>query len=438
MGTKQIEKEFTRVLERPERDLEGRMLPAGTRVLFNPAAPSEFFKDTPQNRRRFLELGLAWTQETWERVWFLPPSEFSEAALRHLEAIRSARQAFVAALDENLRSLLGRPFPQVRGHPARNLLPLETGIRIRAVEKVADLSEHFCRALRDLSDTPRNRQWPPEYIELARSLNEMSVYCLRGWGKELHVVVTFASIVQPEKKAEPRWDGLGPAAADALREVYERWRAGERHRKPACVVFAVASLEKPRCEGLCSAGGKQWWVLSYRGDGGRWESLMPRAYGESAAFAGLLEVLRPETFRERVARVKRLVDEAAAEGGNVTVERIAERVGYRPETVREAFLALQDSNTSPYRLYRTSGGRVAIRLADPGEKVRLTAASFRPGFLARHALQLCGTAVGVGAWALRDALRISGVVGFAAFVGLVYATSCVQRVLNDRLAEPKE
>ncbi|MFO7876246.1 MAG: hypothetical protein R6U55_06665, partial [Desulfovermiculus sp.] len=38
---------FLRILQRDERDLDGRLLKAGTKVLFNPIQPEAIREDTP-------------------------------------------------------------------------------------------------------------------------------------------------------------------------------------------------------------------------------------------------------------------------------------------------------------------------------------------------------------------------------------------------------
>ena len=53
--------DFIRVLERDGRDVDGKLLKCGSKVLCHPSEPEIFREDSPANRQEFLRLDQTWS-----------------------------------------------------------------------------------------------------------------------------------------------------------------------------------------------------------------------------------------------------------------------------------------------------------------------------------------------------------------------------------------
>jgi hypothetical protein len=106
-----VERGFVRVLEHEARDIEQKLLRAGAAVLCHPLAPEEFLEDTPANRSKFIALDCAWTEKARQRIWFPEISGLSPGLLEQIDRIRSAKGKFFSAVQDNVVTSAGSPFP---------------------------------------------------------------------------------------------------------------------------------------------------------------------------------------------------------------------------------------------------------------------------------------------------------------------------------------
>jgi hypothetical protein len=432
-----------RVLDRDDREeldgrpRAGRLLKAGARVLEDRFARDVFREASRENEEEFRRRDLTWADDSWRRAWFLEPRQFAGEAAAKLETARIARERFTAAVHQNITAAQGEPFPRLRAPWWFNLLPFEWEPKVKCISQVADLTETVARIIERCSGSPAGLAWPEQWHDLLRGLNDVRVYSISRGRSSAHVVSAFVTALNAPKQAGPVVLPLDQVLIDAVQDAYSAWRKARGGRQPVFAFISFGSIECPSA-GPSAAAGDYWLLFSCPDSAGRWKTNVPRRFGDRPAIREFVDRLKPETAPERVSCIKDCVDELIPEGGNVTVERVKNRTGYRKSTIRRAFLTLQDQAGDAYRMYKTTDGQYAIRKSKPGERINVGAGSFRRGFARRHGLRLVGTAMGVGGWLIRGMLDISGITGFVVLVLMVYVTSCIQSVLNRRAEENKE
>ena len=431
---------YVRVLEREGRDLEQKLLRAGTAVLCAPEAREEFFEDNPGNRAKFLALDCAWTEPARQRVWFPAIASLSPALVAQLDRIRSARVSFFAAIQENVLASLGTPFPEVHAPRWIHLLPYEWEPKIKGARQIADLTGRFFEAARKQSGARADLAWPAEWEGLVEALNPVLVYQVEGFGSRAHVVVALATRFRLRRQAEPQIVPVDQAYVDAVQTVYREWRAEKREH--ADFAFFTVGTAGPLADNLAGLAAADHWVtLSCQLDSKEWEMRLPPASGYRPCLRDFLDRLKPESRNERIDRIETCVKEVFVEGGNATVERVKRASGYRRSNVREAFFELQKRSADVYRVW-TKDGQLAIRKAPQGEPIRITAAGPGPQLLRRHGLRVAsvglGAAVGVLGSLYQQWLGVSGLAGLSLAVPILYVGSCLQAAINRRADKERE
>jgi len=430
--------EYVRTLTRDERDVDGKLLRMGARVLCHPSAPEELREDTPQNRQEFLRLDFAWTDGVRQRVWFPDVHELSNGFRQEIESVRAAEKAFASAIDDNMLSARKQDFPIVHLPWWFSLLPYEWEPKVRQVEKVADLSGEVTVTIGENAGGPQGLAWPQAWSDFLGSLNKVTVYRLGGKLGAVHVVAAYVTRMKLAKHAAPEIVPPGPLMIDAVLGAYRQWQKHSGDPAPGFAFLTLGSCSEWPQEMAGSAAGDHWVLLSDIGTDGNWKVRAPPRFADRLSLRNFLDRLKPETCQQRVSRVKHEVDGLIATGfeGNIHVERITKATGYRRTAVREAMLAMQESGH--YRLFRMPDNRVAIRRAEPRERVGLTSASFRRSFLRRHALRFMGAAVGAAPWLVRDLLALSNRASLAIFLAVLYIANQIQSAINRRASEDKE
>jgi hypothetical protein len=427
-----------RILDREDREaLEsrpraGRVLKAGVRVLEDRFARDIFREATPGNEAEFQRRDGTWTDESWRRAWFLAPDQFPAQAAAKLASIRAARERFASAIHQNVLSAKGMPFPSLRVPWWYSILPLEWEPKIRSVEQVANLTEGVVGVLAGRSGSPPGLAWPKPWHDLLAGLNDVRVYAVRRGGKVAFIVAAFVTPVTVQKQSAPAVAPLDQYRVDAVQKTYAAWRQTWSGPPPVFTFMTLGGMECPSADFTVAAAGDYWLLYSCPDSAGRWQTSIPRRFGDRSGIRDFVDCLKPETAPERVSRVKDGVDELIPAGEAITLAMIKSRTGYRKSVVRRAFFVLQDRAGDAYHVYKTKEGQYAIRPARSGEKVSLKAGSFHRSFVRQHGIRLIGAAVGVGGWALRGLFDISGVSGFVLLVLLVYVTSCIQNAINRR------
>lgn len=426
-------KDFVRVLDRDERDLDGRLVKSGSAVLCHPSQPQAFRADSPANRQEFLRQDRTWTPEARQRIWFPPVATMPANLAGRIEACRSAKKAFLAAVDENMVLATGRPIPEVQSLPFWfPLLAWEP--RIREVAQVADLSDALAGRMMQASRVPPEVAWPQDWQQQMRDLNAVKVYALRGMTATVHVVAAFVTPVRCRAGGAPELLPPSQSTVDAVQGAFQEWQRGHGQNRPAFTFFTIGSAQAWPEEMTGHAASDHWLVMSSPGKDGTWETRTPPRFADRLSLRNFLDRLKPVTQQQQISRIKCCVDELLNSGyeGNVHLEKIAKETGYRRTAVRDALAALRDSGH--YRLYETAEGVLAVDSRTATLGTPATPARHRHRWLIR--LALLGPAIGVAIWFLRDVI-IGKPFDFGSFlvsVPLAYAGEW----LNTRLRKWQE
>jgi hypothetical protein len=408
-------RDFVRVLQRDERDLDGKLLRSGSVVLCHPSQPEAFREDSHANREEFVRQDRTWTPEVRQRLWFPPVSHMPSDFTHQVETCRAARKAFLAAIDENMVLAKDQPIPEVQSLPLWfDLLAWEP--RIKTVSEVADLSESFATRMAQDNGVPPQVAWPKEWGQQLADLNTVKVYALNGLTATIHVVATVATPIRFHAGSNPEILPPDQGTADLIRDVYRQWVCTGRHNRPTFTFFTVGSALPWPAEVTGQAAGDHWLIVSHLSDNDEWETRTPPRFADRLSLRNFLDRLRPVTQQQRVSRIKSLVDDLLDCGyeGNIRLEKIAKETGYRRTAVRDALLTLR--NSGHYRLYKTSGGDIAVGAATSGAGIPATPSRLRSGWLPR--LACLGPAIGVGIWFAKDVI-IGRPFEFQSFVVLL-------------------
>lgn len=455
---------LARPLSREARDVNEALHPAGTRVLMDPLDPGLFLPDGPAQRKAFLLRDCTWSDATRQRLWFppvgAPDSTLPQAVLR----LREVKIKAGGALDANLRSCPGAPFPPVR-HPRWLdwLVPYEWVPKIRQVTRIADLTPRLVEFLKLDAGVPTTLTWPADWHELLQSLNSLQLFEVQGSGRSARVLVGFIQRLRLRRAG--RTDGSPESAlppldnefVTALTSRFQSWCDADpalHHAGPLFMGLAMASDLRPdltwqRHQGI-------WTVVTRRLAPAPVDAYSPPAPlcqvpDEAHRFRpslpegrDFLDRLKPESDEERATCVRGWVDFVnEVEGGNASVAKIAHKTGYRRSVVLRAFFGLQRDRDYRVRelpdrtLQRDE--RVVLTRARPGEGISITAELFSPSWLRRHALRIGAVALGVGvnhlAVYLQSRLGSGGWVGTTGFILallIMYLGSQLQARINRR------
>ena len=430
-----FETRFVSALEEDGRDIEGRLLPLGTRILANPKAPHEFMEYTPANRQQFVVGHHAWTAGTRSAEWFPCLRDLPASFHEDIERAQSAKLNFMTAIEENVQASVGRAFPDMRVPSFVALLPWQH--RVKHADSAGDETDVLVKVLLREAGCPADTTVPNEWETALASINGLKLFKVSSVHAEFVVAAAFVSAIRFADG--PSLTAPGPATVDLIRNVTSE-RLCELGNGGENASFVTIGATSPWPSGIeLPSEGATCIVLASQKTSGEWATVLPPVFATKPVFRDFIDRLKPETRQQRISRIKTAVDKVLDTGyeGNLTVEKVAKETAYRRTQVRNAFLALQKSGH--YRIYRRKGDKqVAIRMSTPGEPISLTASAFRPGWLRRHILHLCGAACCVGGWGIKDFIPVHGVMGALLFIFVIHVTGLMQKELNRRAAEKKE
>ena len=411
-------REYVRSLEDDERDIEGKLLKRGTRVLCHPSQPEAVREDNPANRQEFLRFDRTWSPQVRRGVWFPPLSGMTDGLADQTEYRRTAKKTFLAAIDENIISAKQQPIPEVKTLPPWFAV-IAWEPKIKETVLLADLTENLAGQVAGKSGVPQQVEWPDEWRKWLLSMNGLKVYALSGMTATVHVIAAVIGCVRFQAPGKPGLSSPGQDAIDMVRDVYNQWsQSSGKHAAFAFFTIASASPWPGQITG--HAAGDHWLVVSNLESNGTWRTSAPPRFADRLSLRNFLDRLYPETRQQRISRIKRFVDGLLESyyDGNINLEKIAKETGYRRTTIRDALLTFQDSGH--YRVYRTSAGVLAVgsKTSQIGTTVKGDIAS--RDWLAR--VTCLGPAVSVGIWFAKDLIlgRPFQVWGFVTMIPLAY------------------
>ena len=344
---------YRRTLDADGRDVDSKLVPKGTSVLCHPLAPAVFKEDTAENGVEFRRRDCTWTDDLRRQVWFPAAAGLPAECRKSLDAARAAREAFAANLRENMLSAVGAALPEINLPLWFVLVPWEA--RIRSVREAADLTAEWVAAWQGKSGAPPDLAWPAEWTDLAVGLNQVKVYAMAGMRAEVHVV----ALLRPHPGRPPALEAPGPEVAEGVRTAYEQWLASTGRSRPAFVYFTLGAARPWSKELQGCAAGDHWMVYSHSPNGQAWETRRPPRFADRRSLADFTDRLAPETRQQRISRIKDVVDDLLdTQDGNVHLELVKKRTGYRRTAIRDAFAAMQERGG--YRVYRTRDKVLAI------------------------------------------------------------------------------
>lgn len=432
---------YLRDLDKPAPDQSapngnGALLRAGTRVLFNPIAPDEIMRDTPENRVKFEQLDRAWTVRTRQQVWFPPVDSLTTAFRDRLDAARANRDRFLSAIEENLRRAEGTPFPRLHVSKWAAFVPYEWEPKIQQVNLAADLSAKLAAELQRHMGVRADLPWPDEWTERIAGVTALKVFRVSGLAGLCHVVAAFLTPIQFARAGNPQFAVVTQQMLEAVHEVYENWNSEAAHGRP-CAAFFTLAVEGDLPDYLhVPASGTHWDMLvAFRPDGA-WTVPPPRQEIERLSMRDFLDRLKPETLEQRVSRIRKCLDEQLENfRGNVSETRVKQLLGCRRSQVREGFFILQARHPDLYRLKLIANDELAVERPKPGEGIAITAPASIRRAVRKHALGLISLAVGatlaVGSAKLREHLGWAW-LSFSTGILIAYFGQVLQKEINQR------
>lgn len=359
---------FVRVLSEEQRDRDGRLLPAGTQVVYNPVEPGQFLEYTPGNWADFEEGHYAWSAEAIQKVWF---PHTGGGIRKGLDSLRSAKQQFCETIIANLETAAGKALPGAESALAA-LLPWEP--KVSKVEMAADLTVQVAAAMRRHAGVPEGVDWPAQWAEALTATNSLQVHTLKAFGSVVHVLVGFVSALRFQPNKSPEVLAPGQELADTCCDTYQRWCDSSGAKKPRYVYATFGSAEPwpPNVTGI--KGKDRLTLYSSRLAGAEdWEVRLPEHGPVAAEVRDFLERLKPLPPGRRINRIREIIDEEldCGSGAPVHVKWLYDKLQgqYSRNAIAEAMFCLQDAGD--YRLYWTRRDELAIDrdLDRPGPKI---------------------------------------------------------------------
>ena len=428
---------YVRVLADEERDMDGKLWRAGTKVLCHPLEPSVFREDTSASRDEFERRYRAWTPETQRLVWF--PAKVPPEWRGRLDKARSDSDQFLEAIQRNVLEARRELMPEIRQPLWTHLLPFAVKIsRAGVAERLPDAPAEIARLH---AGVPAEVPWPDNWQTELAGLNDLRVYRLEGTGSVIHVVSAFLTKMRFRRDDRPEILPPDQDMVHAVHERYKQWLQWQSGPKPSFTFFTLGS-SAPWPAGVEPVAASDYWLIYSHGeDEGAWTSRMPECFSACPGLRRFMSRLKPETEDQRIARIKTVIDAYLATGDTapIHVRYIRSQIDppYAREAVEEALFKLQDRGD--YRLFLTQRGELAIdqKLDAPGGKV--TRKNYGRGWLKRNAAMLIGPLIGLGFWALRDLMtgHEFHLWSLAAAIPLAYMGRLIDRTVQ-RYVEAKE
>lgn len=421
-----FEGKYVYTLRRDHRDMEGKLLRAGTRVIYNPQAPDEVMESTDAHRRRFVENGYGWSDRIRQVSWFRAPETWEIDLTTGLAQARARCQQFTGAIDENLMAGVGRAIPDINLSPL--LYALAWMPKVRRIECIANLTESLVAALCRLGQVPEGITPTRQWQDALNHCNQLKVYQVQSKVGQFHVVCGF---ITPLSFSAGQAAAITPAGAewiDLIQSIYKDWQSSSQKVKYTFYSLGSASTWTNETESHSTSDSLV--LLSEVKEVDQWQTQSPPHFAASAYLRNFIERLHPETQQQKISRIKSAVDEYVSENyeGNILLEKIATNTGFRRSMIQEAFKAMQRSGH--YECYRVNND-LAIRFIK-GRKPKSIRIDTESCFLKYHGGILIGAFLSVVFWRLGDTFgpETLGLLSILVAVIFVYIGKCLEILIQ--------
>jgi len=431
-GPAAFEQRYVTTLRRETRDVEGKLLKAGTRVIRHPNVASEVMADTPANRDRFRKQHHAWSDRARQAAWFPPRSQWDESLRTSLTRAHQQCREFLSATDDNISSAAGRPLPDI--HLPLWRYGLASIPKAKEARKVADLTEQFAREVCARGSLPAGIEPPDEWMGTLMGICRMQVYSVAGRAGRFHVVSAFATPLCFRAGAVPEVETSCPVILDIVERLYRDWAASQASVRFTFFTVGSATGWTDGMKG--SAGGRAWTLLSWPDGSDRWQTSAPAHFASRLSLRNFLERLYPETRQQQVSRVKSIVDgyiKGDYDAGHILLEKVVRQTGYRRTVIRGAFSAMQDSGH--YKCYRVED-QIAIGKASARSKgIRLQPVT--PAVVKYHLAVLLSVLVPLLGWRVASYYETGHYRWWALWIVLpfAYIGLCMEIALKRRQSD---
>ena len=367
---------YIRLLDHDARDIEGKLLKQGTRVLFNPKQYELIKEDNESNRRTFIHQDFTWAAELRQSLWFPSLDSLSEELQQKAEKYRIARISFIEGVEENLKDSIQHSFlPAVRPFSLLSTL-LAWGQKIKYVQEKANLTDNLLKLLIPKSGVPHEVSIPLEWETWLREFVEFKIFEVGGSIFKFHVAVMIAPSFQFQIPGIIEFKSPGTEIIDSAMGLYDEWSKEENAHVPY-VFYSLGSLLPWMQGNHARLAARHCTVLSWFYQEESWFTEIPSTINYPGSVESFLEHLKPETSAMQCKRIKEYIDEKLNSGfeGYLDIVMIARETGYSIHNIKK-FLRIIAERDKNYRLFRTPKGKMAISKRESllGNEIRLPTA----------------------------------------------------------------
>ncbi len=421
-----FEDKYVRKLEQDTRDIHGRLLKCGMKVLSAPDEPGQILEDTPANRARFEKDGFACGPDAVGRKWFPPVQELPADFTGSLNKAKAACGEFMHALNYNLKESKGQPLPDINLPGWYRLLAWMP--KVSHVSIAADLTGELLEKLIADSRIPEHVEMPDLWRTELAGVNSLKVFSVRGIGVEFQVVTGFVTPVR-FSCGNPAIVQASQATANIIKDIYDQW-SGKSGGAVTYTFYSLASYSGWSDEVTGYVGGDCWKMLSSPSDNG-WLNLAPRTFEPGYYTRNFLFRLYPETSSQRVERIRRIIEEHRENGedGNLHLDKVSRLTGISHELTKLTFDRMQ--NSDDFHCYKTPSGKIAITKQDGKTKSGKINLSPEPGVVKSHVLGFLATFIAVAAWQIGGYFSKGNIwVGLLLLPVLIYVAQCLETIIK--------
>lgn len=431
-STNLFEETYVYTLRRVARDIERKLLTAGTRVIRHPDAPDQILEDTPVNRRIFTEKHYAWSDEVRRQSMFPSPTSLSNSLTNKISQSRALCQEFSAAIDNNIKASVGHSIPDI------NLSPMLYGLawmpKIKKVDIAADLSDELIKAICRNGHIPEDVTPPPEWKNILQGANCLKVYYLSSKFGNFSVVSAYVTPFDFSKPGNITITKMNSEITEIVQNIYRAW-AKKQHSETKFAFYTIGNSQQ-LIEGAKGISGSNHLILlSGLDKQKKWQTVSPPQFAAGLYLRNFIERLYPETRQQRISNIKSVIDGFVSSGyeGNILLEKVAIKTGYRRTAIKDTFKAMQDSKH--YACYKVNGD-LAIRPVKGG-KPKVTRIEREPSFVRYHMGIFGGVIITLASWRIGALLFGEKISLISLLLGglLIHAGKCIEVAIKRKISE---